>query len=150
LVHFASMVQTTPTPEKRSICGHCCNPIPYPVLRHCIPLNTNSVENSNTRNITKVRQQFLRNELRAAQENIIHIQNLERQTSSPRGRAGRIFPFLSSRRASSTESESRSATILRLRERNEMLTARIRELEAGLDSPWVLGLSDEPPPGYVE
>ncbi|KAJ6526791.1 hypothetical protein B0H19DRAFT_545339 [Mycena capillaripes] len=128
-------------------------PAPYPILvadiATAIPSNNNSADNSDARRITKVRQQFLRNELRAAQENIVHIQNLERQTSSARGRAGRILRLLSSPRASIVGSESRNTAILRLRERNEMLTARIRELEAELDSP-ALGLSDGPPPGYIE
>ncbi|KAJ7194029.1 hypothetical protein GGX14DRAFT_404985 [Mycena pura] len=132
-------------------------PTPYPILYTdvavVIPLNNNPADNSDARSITKVRQQFLRNELlRAAQENIIHIRNLERQASSARSRAGRILRLLPSRRASSTGSESRDAVILRLREENEMLMARIRELElqAGLGSSRVLGLSDEPPPGYIE
>ncbi|KAF8139388.1 hypothetical protein K438DRAFT_712966 [Mycena galopus ATCC 62051] len=116
-------------------------PTPYPIL---------SADNSDAQTIIKVRQQFLRNELRAAQEQIIQIQNLQREASSQRGRAGSSLRLLSSRRAASTGSESRTAAILRLQERNEMLTARIRELEAGLQSPWALGLSDEPPPGYVE
>lgn len=130
---------------------------PYPIqfagISAAIPFNNHrATEDSCARSITKVRQQFLRNELRAAQENIIHIQNLERQASSRGGRAGRVLRLLSSRPASSTGSGSGSpsAVIVRLRERNERLTARIRELEAVLDSPWALGLSDEPPPGYVE
>jgi hypothetical protein len=128
---------------------------PYPIqfagISAAIPFNNHrATEDSCARSITKVRQQFLRNELRAAQENIIHIQNLERQASSRGGRAGRVLRLLSSRPASSTGYGSPSTVIVRLRERNERLAARIRELEAVLDSPWALGLSDEPPPGYVE
>ncbi|KAJ7352025.1 hypothetical protein DFH08DRAFT_805317 [Mycena albidolilacea] len=43
-----------------------------------------------------------------------------------------------------------SEAISRLRERNEVLAAHIRELEANMESQWVLGLSDEPPPRYTE
>ncbi|KAJ6462501.1 hypothetical protein C8R45DRAFT_940753 [Mycena sanguinolenta] len=121
-------------------------PTPYPFLVANIAA---AAGNSHAQTITKIRQQFLRNELRAAQEQIIQIQNLQRGASSKRGRAGSLPHLLSSRRAASTGS-SRTVAILRLQERNEMLTARIRELEAGLQSPWALGLSDEPPPGYVE
>ncbi|KAJ7192160.1 hypothetical protein GGX14DRAFT_578324 [Mycena pura] len=39
---------------------------------------------------------------------------------------------------------------VRLRTQNETLQARIRILEEQLQSQWALGLSDEPPPGYLE
>ncbi|KAJ7110941.1 hypothetical protein C8R44DRAFT_742716 [Mycena epipterygia] len=105
---------------------------PYPILfadiAAAIPSASNSADNSDARSITKVRQQYLRNELLAAQEKIIHIQNLE-------GLRG----------ASDTGSGSRDPEMV-IRE----MAARIRELEAELESPWARGLSDEPPPGYSE
>ncbi|KAJ7438663.1 hypothetical protein B0H11DRAFT_2254476 [Mycena galericulata] len=127
-------------------------PNPYPVffpdLSSAIPINhIDTTDNSDARSITKVRREYLRNELRAAQEKIIHIQNLERRPSSTRG-AGRIMRLLSGRRASGAG--GLPDLVSELRDKNEMLTARIHELETQMESPWALGLSDEPPPGYTD
>ncbi|KAJ7604212.1 hypothetical protein FB45DRAFT_880898 [Roridomyces roridus] len=79
------------------------------------------------------RLEYLQNELRAAQEK---ISNIPTRTSLARMGAG------ADRRSDSE--------LLRLREQNVIQVARIRELEAQMTSPWALGLSDEPPPGYEE
>ncbi|KAJ6525392.1 hypothetical protein B0H19DRAFT_1276188 [Mycena capillaripes] len=115
-------------------------PVFFPDIASAIP---NSADSSDARSISKVRRQYLTNELLAAQEKITHIQNLERRTSSTRG-AGRIMRLLSDRRTSRNESSATSE----LRERNQMLMTQIRELQAEMESPWALGLSDEPPPSY--
>ncbi|KAJ7920308.1 hypothetical protein B0H13DRAFT_1867783 [Mycena leptocephala] len=99
------------------------------------------------RSPTKVLQQYLRNELRAAQERIVDIQNSERRTSTSRStrsaRVARSLRLFSGRGASDTRSRDPEMGI-------REMAARIRELEAELESPWARGLSDEPPPGYSE
>ncbi|KAF8173183.1 hypothetical protein K438DRAFT_1772282 [Mycena galopus ATCC 62051] len=105
-------------------------------------------EISDSRSISKVRRQFLQNELRATQEKMIHI----RPDVQSQGPTPGITRVLSAREGSisvTTESAN-SEAMSQLRERNEALSARIRELEAQMESPWALGLSDEPPPGYSE
>ncbi|KAJ7142505.1 hypothetical protein C8R44DRAFT_193244 [Mycena epipterygia] len=130
---------------------------PYPVASShtvaSIPRNGNAPDNSDTRSITTVRRQYLRNELRAAQEKIVNIEESETRTISMRATQsstpGRLLRLISTRSASSTGSGLRGV-VSELRDRNEALTARIRELEAQMESPWALGLSNDPPPGYSE
>ncbi|KAJ7613175.1 hypothetical protein FB45DRAFT_1036701 [Roridomyces roridus] len=87
---------------------------------------------------TKARRAYLENELRAAQEKIAHI--------SPQV----LSPGHTRLRALARIGTGRSETVAQLREQNATYQARIRELEAHMTSPWALGLSDEPPPGYEE
>jgi hypothetical protein len=104
-----------------------------------------------------VRRQYLERELRAAQEKIIDINDLERHNSPLSGtvptsrseRIRRLFPV----RGNSTRRNSQQVPRSELdaaRQRNEELLARIRDLEAQMESAWALGLSDEPPPGYSD
>ncbi|KAJ7029858.1 hypothetical protein C8F04DRAFT_1264580 [Mycena alexandri] len=126
---------------------------PYPILfadiaAAIIPSTNSSADNSDARSITKVRQQYLRNELRAAQEKIVHVQNSERRTSTSRATrgaraVGRSLWLFTGRGASDTSGRDPEVV---MRE----MAARIRELEVELESPWARGLSDEPPPGYSE
>ncbi|KAJ7483502.1 hypothetical protein FB451DRAFT_107288 [Mycena latifolia] len=122
-------------------------PTPFPYSATFTGTHSNATEHSDPRSTSKVRRQFLQNELRAAQEKMVDIHQVEQPVppveSTPRG----IMRFLSARSNMGSNSE---ATVARLRERNGILTARIRELEAQMESPWALGLSDEPPPGYSE
>ncbi|KAJ7445627.1 hypothetical protein FB451DRAFT_1292656 [Mycena latifolia] len=122
---------------------------PIPTIR-AVP------ENSDARSISAstIRQQYLRNEVRAAQEKLVDLGDLDRRTwstSATRASASsRLLRMLSTRSASTTRTAPASPDLVaQLRERNEMLTARIRELEDQMESPWALGLSDEPPPGYA-
>jgi len=95
-----------------------------------------------------IRRQYLANELRATQEKIAEVGELERRTLStdaPQDSSGERAGVLSSLSTSTTTSQD---LVSRLRERDGMLTARIRELEEYIRSPWATGLSDEPPPGY--
>ncbi|KAJ7477966.1 hypothetical protein B0H11DRAFT_1285061 [Mycena galericulata] len=124
---------------------------PYPILRPDIAttIPSNSAENSDVHSVTKLRQQYLQNELRATQEKVTRIQNMERRVSSARGSAPRrIIRLFSARNGAHTGSESDA--MARLRAQNETFAARIRELETQMESPWALGISDEPPPGYSE
>ncbi|KAJ7142527.1 hypothetical protein C8R44DRAFT_760777 [Mycena epipterygia] len=116
-----------------------------------IPRNVNAPDISDTRCISTVRRQYLRNELRATQEKINNIEELE--TLSRRATRGsttsRLLRLISTRSTSSTKSGLRDV-VSELKDRNETLTAHIRELEAQMESPWALGLSNDPPPGYSE
>jgi hypothetical protein len=49
----------------------------------------------------------------------------------------------------STHGSSAVVDLERSRQQNDELQSRIAELEAQLQSAWALGLSNEPPPGYV-
>ncbi|KAJ7036351.1 hypothetical protein C8F04DRAFT_1257918 [Mycena alexandri] len=120
---------------------------PYPVFFPDIAAAAAAIHNdaadiSDARSISKVRREYLRNELLATQEKITHIQNLERRTAStPEG--GRFRRLLSARGAD-------SGLVSELRERNEKLMSQINQLQAQMESPWARGLSDEAPPGYSE
>ncbi|KAJ7200333.1 hypothetical protein GGX14DRAFT_572095 [Mycena pura] len=118
---------------------------PYPILFADIATAIPLASNSEARSVTKIRQQYLRNELRATQEKIIHIQTQSLASSTQGTRVGRLLQAFSARGASDTRSGSRDPEIV-IRE----MAARIRELEAELELPWMRGLSDEPPPRYSE
>ncbi|KAJ6462416.1 hypothetical protein DFH09DRAFT_1113889 [Mycena vulgaris] len=110
---------------------------PYPILFADIAAAIPSASNSEAQSVTKIRQQYLRNELRATQEKIIHIQSLEGHTSSTQGtRVGRLLRVFSARGTSDSRSGSRDPEIV-IRE----MAARIRELEAELESPWSWNLN---------
>lgn len=47
-------------------------------------------------------------------------------------------------------SEGDSVGLQQAKLQNEALQERIRALEGQLNSQWALGLSDEPPPGYLD
>ncbi|KAJ7743235.1 hypothetical protein DFH07DRAFT_835680 [Mycena maculata] len=116
------------------------------------PFNRSVADNSEARAVSEVRRQYLQNELRATQEKMGDMQDLERRTSTRTTlgpKRGRILRLLSMRSTSSTGSGPSDADG-GLRERNAMLTPRIRELEGQLSSQWALGLSGEAPPGYSE
>ncbi|KAJ7615588.1 hypothetical protein FB45DRAFT_864587 [Roridomyces roridus] len=84
---------------------------------------------------TKARQEYLQNELQAAQDKITHLRNQQR------------FP---SQLRSLLAHNATSEAMRRMREQIAAQESQIRELQAQLSSPWALGLSDEPPPGYSE
>ncbi|KAJ7305440.1 hypothetical protein DFH08DRAFT_825127 [Mycena albidolilacea] len=91
-----------------------------------------------------LRPQYLANELRAAQGKIAEMQVLQpRRLAVNAPRDGRLPETISIRSTSTT-----TTTASRLRERNEMLAARIRELEEHIGSASVASRSDEPLPGY--
>ncbi|KAJ7746765.1 hypothetical protein DFH07DRAFT_588534 [Mycena maculata] len=65
----------------------------------------------------------------------------------------RTVDFSSSGSLSSSDApsmDSSSSDLERSRQKNEELQHRINELEEQLQSAWALGLSNDPPPGYVE
>ncbi|KAJ7609682.1 hypothetical protein FB45DRAFT_943393 [Roridomyces roridus] len=109
-----------------------------------------SESHSDSNTISSSRQSYLRQELREAQSKIVDVDDLERQMLSPHRIRGRILRLIPPRTPSTLRKNLRDATaqLTSARARNEELMARIRELEIQMQSPWALGLSDEPPPGY--
>ncbi|KAJ7613182.1 hypothetical protein FB45DRAFT_1009155 [Roridomyces roridus] len=119
---------------------------PYSVLypeMTAIVGDSNNEPGDGVEALTKARREYLRHELQAAQEKIAYIQNQQRP---PSGRATRLRSLV----RMGTRPRSDTEAVSRLREQNAMQEARIRELEAQMNSAWALGLSDEPPPGYEE
>ncbi|KAJ7459296.1 hypothetical protein FB451DRAFT_1405938 [Mycena latifolia] len=100
---------------------------------------------------SSARRQYLQRELRAAQERIVDLEDLARHNYrlSDSARSGRIRRVLSAARTGATSPQVPSAELDDARRRNEALVARIRELEALMESAWALGLSDDSPPGYT-
>ncbi|KAJ7445639.1 hypothetical protein FB451DRAFT_1189054 [Mycena latifolia] len=129
--------------------------LPFSVVPPTPPLPS-APENNDARSISAstVRQQFLQNEVRAAKEKMVDLEDLERRTWSTNATEAsvpsRILRILSTRSASTMRTAPGSSDLVaQLRARNEAQAARIRELEAQMNSEWALGLSDEPPPGYT-
>ncbi|KAF8143647.1 hypothetical protein K438DRAFT_599673 [Mycena galopus ATCC 62051] len=95
-----------------------------------------------------VRRWYLRNEVRTAQERILDIQKSDpgdRITSpGPKATTSRFLRVFStaSRRTSTLGPQSPDSNVI------SELMARIRDLEAQMESQWAQGLSDEAPPGY--
>jgi BMFP domain-containing protein YqiC len=63
---------------------------------------------------------------------------------------GATSPSVTSRSEAPSGSEVDSVGLAQARLQNEALQQRIQALEEQLQSQWALGLSDEPPPGYLE
>ncbi|KAJ7641913.1 hypothetical protein FB45DRAFT_363330 [Roridomyces roridus] len=104
----------------------------------------------------EARREYLENELRSCQQRMLHIQNhLQRAASVLAPMIATPATTGSGSNGARTATEESSSTVesdvvSRLREQNEGYQARIQELEAQMMSPWALGLSDEPPPGYFD
>ncbi|KAJ7852786.1 hypothetical protein B0H14DRAFT_2759332 [Mycena olivaceomarginata] len=84
----------------------------------------------------QARQEYLRNQMREVQW------QLQAQ--------GAASPSVTSRSEAPSGSEVDSVGLAQARLQNEALQQRIQALEEQLQSQWALGLSDEPPPGYLE
>ncbi|KAJ7613374.1 hypothetical protein FB45DRAFT_938218 [Roridomyces roridus] len=99
--------------------------------------------------VAESRRQFLEDELRRAQEQMVDVDNLtERSPTSSRQSLATILGS-PTRQNSGADEEFNMAELLQLaREKNTALTERIEALEMQMRSAWALGLSDEPPPGY--
>lgn len=89
------------------------------------------------------RQRYLQQELRAVQEKIVDVDDMERQMLTDQGSRNRNGSIL--RRNLDTATSQLDAA----RAHNDQLIARIQELEVQMQSSWALGLSDEAPPGYT-
>ncbi|KAF7350212.1 hypothetical protein MVEN_01324300 [Mycena venus] len=106
--------------------------------------------------VSTTRQQQLENELRAVQEKMVDLEDLERHAvpavEAQESTGPHSLLRLLSVRSTGTTSRGSQDLVSQLeaaRERNEALAARIRELEQQMLSEWALGISDDPPPGYT-
>ncbi|KAK6996681.1 F-box domain-containing protein [Favolaschia claudopus] len=91
------------------------------------------------------RQEYLTNQLREVQS---QLQALHAPVSPPLARSPPKSP--SSAGLSNAHTDGTESGLAEAREQNAALEQHIRELEGQLQSRWALGLSDEPPPGYME
>ncbi|KAF8216821.1 hypothetical protein K438DRAFT_1797894 [Mycena galopus ATCC 62051] len=106
---------------------------PFAVHTTHIQMKNDPTNDSDSQSVSTVRRWYLQNELRAAQEKIANIQQVERNPHQP-GESG------------AGQRSSDPGVVAQLRE----LTARMRELEVQMQSTQMLGLSDESPPGYMD
>ncbi|KAJ7114210.1 hypothetical protein C8R43DRAFT_1039622 [Mycena crocata] len=89
-----------------------------------------------------VRQEYLRNQMRAVQREMEELEG--------HGSVSYLSPVESTRVSDSAVPGSDVDGLEHARRQNAALQARVQALESQLDSQWALGLSDEPPPGYIE
>ncbi|KAJ7693067.1 hypothetical protein B0H17DRAFT_1060682 [Mycena rosella] len=122
---------------------------PFNLLNPEIPAG--SPDPSGTRNSHRstLRQQYLQNELRAVREKMVDMAELQRAGAGALGRILRFMPIRQPTPRASHASGGLASQLEASRARNEALAARICELETQIHSEWALGLSDEPPPGYM-
>ncbi|KAJ7147783.1 hypothetical protein C8R43DRAFT_1237014 [Mycena crocata] len=85
------------------------------------------------------RRQHLEDEMRAARERLANLEAVEQRAVST----------VESARSDATSSDW-EAQLQAARQQIQLQAALIHELESHMDSEWVLGLSDEAPPGYVQ
>ncbi|KAJ7610706.1 hypothetical protein DFH06DRAFT_1345817 [Mycena polygramma] len=99
----------------------------------------------------QARQEYLLNQMREVQWQLQALQGRGTSSAAPPTSApsssGVVSPSASESALSGTTDGSGLA---QARQQNEALQERIRALEQQLQSQWALGLSDEPPPGYLE
>ncbi|KAJ7708716.1 hypothetical protein B0H17DRAFT_363393 [Mycena rosella] len=92
------------------------------------------------------RQQYLTNEMRLVRKQMEELRRTGNGTNvSSSGPASSTMP--SPTTTSNTDASARD--LERSRQQNDELQSRIALLEAQLQSAWALGLSNDPPPGYV-
>ncbi|KAJ7613373.1 hypothetical protein FB45DRAFT_874334 [Roridomyces roridus] len=95
------------------------------------------------------RRQFLEEELRRIQGQMVDVDELTTDSSTSISRQSLASILGSTAQPGADSGEFNLAELLRLaRDKNTALTARIETLERQMESSWALGLSDEPPPGY--
>jgi len=102
--------------------------------------NTSTTDDSDSQRNGTIRQWYLQHEHHAAREK---ISNIQRQGNS-NATHGSVFS------SSNTAPEGNRATDPDMVAQMMELTARMREIEAQMQSPWALGLSDEGPPEYSD
>ncbi|KAJ7804426.1 hypothetical protein B0H13DRAFT_1930772 [Mycena leptocephala] len=106
--------------------------------------NTSTTDDSDSQRNGTTRQLYLQHEHHAAREK---ISNIQRQGNSTYATHGGVFS------SSSTAPESNvghRTTDPDMVAQMMELTARMREIEAQMQSPWALGPSDEGPPEYSD
>ncbi|KAJ6461926.1 hypothetical protein C8R47DRAFT_104186 [Mycena vitilis] len=100
----------------------------------------------------QARQEYLLNQMREVQWQLQGLQGRGPSSAAPSTSPASSSGVVSSPSASeSALSETADGSgLAQARQQNEALQERIRALEQQLQSQWALGLSDEPPPGYLE
>ncbi|KAF8187557.1 hypothetical protein K438DRAFT_1834500 [Mycena galopus ATCC 62051] len=106
--------------------------------------NTSPTDDSDSQRNGTIRQWYLQHEHHAAQEK---ISNIQRQGNSTYATHGSVF---SSSNTAPESNVGHRATDPDMVAQMMELTARMREIEAQMQSPWALGLSDEGPPEYSD
>jgi hypothetical protein len=99
------------------------------------------------------RQQYITNGMRLVRKRMEELRRTPNISTSGSGSAWSSslssVPSAVSPSQASTHGSSAVVDLERSRQQNDELQSRIAELEAQLQSAWALGLSNEPPPGYV-
>lgn len=144
--HFGSLspfLAAGPVPVQEAAVAHSAGPT--------------DTDNSDTRSICTIRQRQLQDQLHTTQEKMVFIEGSEPQTVPTGAATERLLRLLSVRNPLTSARNGRGSgkpsdlesQLEASKQRNERLAARIRELEAQMQSDWAMGLSDEPPPGYA-
>lgn len=94
----------------------------------------------------QARQEFLTNQLRAVQHQLRALDGTSLGSVSSGPLSASSVPSENVPAAQTTD----RAGLEQARQQNHALQERIRVLEGQLNSQWALGLSDDPPPGYIE
>jgi len=89
------------------------------------------------------RQQYITNEMRLVRKQMEELRR-SGDASSVQGSSETKSPVFAPSQPSTADND-----LERSRLQNDALQSRIAELEAQLQSAWALGLSNDPPPGYV-
>ncbi|KAJ6561179.1 hypothetical protein DFH09DRAFT_1481700 [Mycena vulgaris] len=112
---------------------------------------TSPVSTSTSLTSPQQRQQHITNEMRLLRKQMEELRRTNNSTSSTSFSSS--VPESSAFSPTQTSPTSTHATsaldLERSRQQNDELQSRIAQLEAQLQSAWALGLSNEPPPGYV-
>ncbi|KAJ7620850.1 hypothetical protein DFH06DRAFT_1482452 [Mycena polygramma] len=100
----------------------------------------------------QARQEYLLNQMRDVQWQLQALQGRGTSSAAPSTAAPSSSGVVSSPSASESalSGTTDGSGLAQARQQNEALQERIRALEQQLQSQWALGLSDEPPPGYLE
>ncbi|KAJ6561178.1 hypothetical protein DFH09DRAFT_504522 [Mycena vulgaris] len=113
---------------------------------------TSPVSTSTSLTSPQQRQQHITNEMRLLQKQMDELRRTNNSTSNTSFSSSSMHESsaFSPTQTSPTSTHATSALDLeRSRQQNDELQSRIAQLEAQLQSAWALGLSNDPPPGYV-
>ncbi|KAJ6561184.1 hypothetical protein DFH09DRAFT_1364611 [Mycena vulgaris] len=115
---------------------------------------TSPVSASTSLSSPQQRQQYITNEMRLVRKRMEELRHTTNSTSASSSTPESCVSSPSqisalSTSADATSADATSADLERSRQQNDELQAQIAQLEAQLQSAWALGLSNDPPPGYV-
>ncbi|KAJ7500881.1 hypothetical protein B0H11DRAFT_1994781 [Mycena galericulata] len=116
---------------------------PFMPEPHVSPVEMSEPAPSLSSRASRARQEYLTSQMRAVQKQLEALEGARAMAAASQTTSG-------SDAMSSSGSEGDTGGLEQARRQNEALQERIRALEGQLQSQWALGLSDEPPPGYLE